>query len=124
MSKIIKIGIFILILFSCSFLFNLLLRGEAQAAYWSCNNGPSKYDSGGCGTPCQNGYPWKKYYCCGPYQSSCWYKVGSYWYRRWSRWYFLCGSCSTADKCISGEKGLRYGDCDCGAYQSWKYHSV
>ena len=71
-----------------------------------CNNGPNANDSGGCGNPCGQGTdPWTKYQCqyspgtCG-WLGYCYVKLGPV--------------CSTGDKCVPGETGLRPGYCDCG----------
>ena len=111
MSKIIKIGVFV---FSLAFVLNLFIFKEVEAKIY-CNNGPSIYNSGDCGTACGFGNKWSKYYC-NFFYGYCWAHPGTEYYG--CIWFYECGSCSTADKCISGEKGLRYGDCDCGSYQS------
>ena len=74
-----------------------------------CYNGPNANDSGNCGTPCGAGEPWSKYKAeCklipeGDYGGTC-------------KWVYVKTQeyvCSTADKCIAGETGLRAGRCDC-----------
>jgi len=79
---------------------------------YECNNGPNNRDSNGCGRPCYNGEPWSKY----EVNNSC----GSLPFG-WAWWGTnICAQrigyiCSTGDKCVSGEKGLRPGYCDCGS---------
>ena len=114
-----KTGIKILI-FIFVFIAIFIFSGEfsVQEVYaWSCGvhicyNGPSSWNSGSCGTPCGalGGNPWTKYmfqWCSN---------------RNRAKWFIVFGSvCSTADKCIAGEVGLRAGRCDCGYGGIYKY---
>jgi len=86
----------------------LLLCGELTKNF-VCNNGPNNNDSNGCGTACGCGQPWSKNRI-GPEVSGDYCKpLGGL------PWYYIKidDICSTGDKCISGEKGLRAGSCNC-----------
>ncbi len=74
-----------------------------------CYNGPTNTNSGGCGTACGVGDAWSHYSAAcknvakpdnPEYCEYVWVKAAD-------------KVCSTGDKCISGEKGLRAGSCDC-----------
>ncbi|MFA7715023.1 MAG: fibronectin type III domain-containing protein, partial [Candidatus Paceibacterota bacterium] len=80
---------------------------KAACSVGICNNGPSNTDSGGCGNgiACNEGNPWKQYIrieWCNKDNACCFNIYGDL--------------CSTGDKCIPGEKGLRAGDCNCGTF--------
>ncbi len=106
-----KLAIFLivfLLLVICSIygspkVYALLLCNEEMAGEkLECNNGPNNTDSNGCGLACGSFEPWTKYVC----------KYNSIGFWGWS---YLGPVCSTADKCIPGEKGLHPGYCDCGS---------
>ena len=74
-----------------------------------------------CGTPCPGGNPWTKY----SYTSSNCFQnfynplTGE---ERCERAHVELGPvCSTGDKCIAGETGLRAGSCTCGQYGASDY---
>lgn len=76
--------------------------------YYRCNNGPHKNSHGGCPPgPCRTGSPWTKYKV---YRIIC----GTCYFTRIDK------VCMTGDKCISGEKGLRYGTCNCSYGRIYK----
>lgn len=114
-ASILKNKLFILLILILSFFF--ISNFNASKIYATlvcslgnvnaeCNNGPTNQDSGGCGEACgASTEPWSKYKCsskCGGLGGNyCFIKIGVV--------------CSTGDKCVSGDKGLRPGYCDCGS---------
>lgn len=81
-----------------------------------CWNGPSTSNTGNCGTvACGGGDNWSHYetkcknFSPPGYDESCDYA-----------WVKLGDVCSTANKCLDGETGLRTGQCDCGYGAMWK----
>ena len=100
------------LLFSLVFLFGFFLfflNSQAVEAV-DCYNGPKNTDSGGCGTPCDCGDAWSKYdEHIGGSGDFC-KVIGIYRYLITR----ISDICMTGNKCIPGEKGLRYGYCDCG----------
>lgn len=109
MTKIHKIILSVLLLILISFFFFRFGFYKAYAlkecidipigAGETCNNGPTNTDAGGCGVPCKKKEPWSKYMC------EQVVIIGSL--EGYSVLVRLGDSCSTADKCVSGDKGLR-----------------
>jgi hypothetical protein len=102
-----KFLLFSFVFFLGIFLF--LLKPQTIFSDYYCNNGPNKNDGGGCGTPCHCGKPWTQYIK-GSYGSEFCEIIGT------TKYFVKMVSelCPTGDVCILGEKGLRYGTCDCG----------
>lgn len=75
----------------------------------ACTNGPSIGNSGDCGNACNGGDVWSRYTpVCKNTASPDLPEICSYFWQR------MGDSCSTANKCVSGENGLRAGTCACG----------
>jgi hypothetical protein len=102
--------IIIFLLGSFLLLFKNSQKANAAGGPTACFNGPSNSNSGGCGTPCNCGSAWSQYdKQIGGSGDFCEIVKGiTYHIVR------VKDVCMTGDKCISGEKGLRYGTCDCG----------
>ena len=88
----------------------------------TCNNGPYAGNSGNCGTACQGGNAWTKYNYSSCSQISFTCDSFGECTEVCTANYKLGGSvCSTGDKCVSGESGLRSGSCECGGYGTSTY---
>ncbi len=75
----------------------------------TCWNGPNINDSGGCGTACGGGQPWSRYEAqCKNFSKPEDFENCNY------AWVRMGDVCSTGDKCIAGDTGLRAGNCNCG----------